>query len=73
MTCLLHSSQGLVGNTEQARSARAGDKGEVQEGVMGMKAERELEATISDLNGTRLQEVKGSLHRGKKILAPEGS
>ena len=32
VTCLLHSSQGLVGNTEQARSARAGDKGEAQEG-----------------------------------------
>ena len=35
VTCLLHSSQGLVGNTEQARSARAGDKGEAQEGDDG--------------------------------------
>ena len=39
---------------------------------MGMSAERELEATISDLNGTRLQEVKGCLHGGRKILAPGG-
>ena len=39
-------------------------------GVMGMRAERELEATISDLNGTRLQEVKVCLHGGRKILAP---
>ena len=28
---------------------------------MGMRAERELEAIISDLNGTHLQEVKGCL------------
>lgn len=62
VTCLLHSSQGLVGNTEQARSAR---------GVMGMSAERELEAIISDCNGTRLQEVNGcGLPGGRKILAP---
>ena len=37
-----------------------------------MSAERELEATISDLNCTRLQEVKGCLHGGRKILAPGG-
>ena len=49
------------------------DKREAGEGVMGMRAERELEATISDLNGTRLQEVKGCLHGGRKILAPGGS
>ena len=41
---------------------------------MGMSAERELEATISDLNGTRLQEVNGcGLHGGRKVLAPGGS
>ena len=42
-------------------------------GMMGMRAERALEATISDLNGTRLQEVKGCLHGERKILAPGGS
>ena len=49
----------------QARSPRGG--------VVGMRAERELEAIISDLNGTHLQEVKGCLHGGRKILAPGGS
>ena len=38
-----------------------------------MRAERELEATISDLNGTRLQKVRGCLHGVRKILAPGGS
>ena len=49
----------------QARSPRGG--------VMGMSAERELEAIISDINGTHLQEVKGCLRGGRKILAPGGS
>ena len=38
---------------------------------MGMRAERELEAIISDLNGTHLQEVKGCLHEGRKGLHAE--
>ena len=38
-----------------------------------MSAERELEAIISDINGTHLQEVKGCLRGGRKILAPGGS
>ena len=38
-----------------------------------MRAERELEAIISDFDGTHLQEVKGCLHGGRKILAPGGS
>ena len=41
---------------------------------MGMSTDSELEATISDLNGTRLQEVNGcGLHEGRKVLAPGGS
>ena len=38
---------------------------------MGMRAECELEAIISDLNGTHLQEVKGCLHEGRKGLHAE--
>ena len=39
-----------------------------------MSKDRDLEATISDLNGTRLQEVNGcGLHGGRKFLAPGGS
>ena len=39
-----------------------------------MSTDSELEATISDLNGTRLQEVNGcGLHGGRKVLAPGGS
>ena len=36
-----------------------------------MRAERELEAIISDVNGTHLQEVKGCLHEGRKGLHAE--
>ena len=38
-------------------------------GLMGMSTERELEATISDLKGTRVR----CLHGGKRILAQGGS
>ena len=40
MTCLRHRpSQGLVGGTEQAESARAEDKRGTREGMMGTSAQ----------------------------------
>ena len=61
LQCLFHRlSHGLVGSTEQARSARAGDEREAPEGMMGTSTF--LDKSIRELSkDTRQPEMKSFL------------